>query len=128
MPDDVTVSDGNYILVVDDEESIRSFVEVALMEEGYNVTSVSNGQRALDVIKDRPPQLILLDMRMPLMDGWEFASQYHAASGPHAPIVALTAARDDSQRDSQIEAAAFLAKPFNLDDLFTLVERFVPSP
>jgi CheY-like chemotaxis protein len=111
------------VLVVEDEPEIRDFVAMVLGSEGYRVTTAANGAVALDEVGREPFDLILLDMRMPVMDGWSFAHAYHAGTGPHAPIVVLTAARDAAERAAQIHAEGFLGKPFDLDDLLTLVAQ-----
>ena len=112
------------ILVVDDDTSIRSFVEMALDSVGYAVSTAANGAEALGVTDQLQPDLILLDMRMPVMDGWTFAEKYRQQAGPHAPIVVITAATDAGQRAAEIEADGFLGKPFDLDDLLKLVSRY----
>ena len=117
------------ILVVDDDTSIRSFVEMALDGEGYAVSTANNGAQALAVTGQMQPDLILLDMRMPIMDGWTFARRYRENAGPHAPIVVITAATDAGQRAAEIDADGFLGKPFDLDELLGLVSRYVtPDP
>jgi urea transport system substrate-binding protein len=113
------------ILVVDDDTSIRSFVEMALDSEGYAVSTANNGAQALAVTGEVQPDLILLDMRMPVMDGWTFARTYRQRAGPHAPIVVITAATDAGERAAEIQADGFLGKPFDLDDLLRLVSRYV---
>jgi CheY-like chemotaxis protein len=112
------------ILVVDDDTSIRSFVEMALDGEGYAVSTATNGAQALAVTGQLQPDLILLDMRMPVMDGWTFARKYRDQAGPHAPIVVITAATDAGQRAAEIQADGFLGKPFDLDELLGLVSRY----
>lgn len=112
------------VLVVDDDDSIRDFVSVALAYEGYEVVSAENGEAALGAIdRGRGVAVILLDMRMPVMDGWEFARVYRERPGPHAPIIVLTAARDAADYAAQIQADGFLAKPFDLDALIRTVAR-----
>jgi CheY-like chemotaxis protein len=111
------------VLVVDDDESIRDFVHTALADAGYEVVEASDGGAGLDVLNASCPDVILLDMLMPLMDGWEFARRYHARPGPHVPIIVLTAARDAATRASQIDAAGVLDKPFRLDALFACVAQ-----
>lgn len=115
-----------YILVVDDDETIREFLSLALMDEGYRVNTAWHGAAALKVVAQESPDLILLDMRMPVMDGWEFARNYRQQPGPHAPIVVLTAATDAAAFASQVNAAGHLAKPFDLNELINLANRFVP--
>jgi len=111
------------ILIVDDDPDIRDFVEQVLADQGYEVATASDGQLALDSVERVRPRLILLDMRMPAMDGWAFANAYRVQPGPHAPIVVMTAARDAGERAGQINAQGFLAKPFDLDDLIDIVHR-----
>ena len=114
------------ILVVDDDPSIRQFIAMALSDQGYEVVSAENGQAALQVIARQLPRLILLDMRMPVMDGWAFSRAYRLTPGPHAAIVVLTAARDASAYAAEIAADAFLAKPFALAALLGLVRQLAP--
>jgi two-component system chemotaxis response regulator CheY len=116
------------VLVVDDDEDIRDVIEIALAGEGYEVQAAPDGAVALSLVGESRPDLILLDMRMPVMDGWEFARAYHEMPGPHAPIVVLTAAVNAGAYSEQIGAAGFLAKPFDLDQLFRRVdERLRPQ-
>jgi CheY-like chemotaxis protein len=111
------------ILVVDDDASIRDFIEMALTDEGYQVALATNGLEALDQLAADPPSLILLDMAMPVMDGWAFAEAYRARPGPHAPIVVVTAAHEAAERAAQVRADDYIAKPFDLDRLLEMVER-----
>ena len=64
------------ILIVDDDQEIREMLEITLIEEGYEVLSASDGEAALALLERNRPNLILLDMRMPVMDGWGFARAY----------------------------------------------------
>src|SRR5438067_12878708 len=112
------------VLVVEDEPEIRDFVAMVLGSEGYRVTTAPNGAVALDQVGRELFDLILLDMRMPVMDGWGFARAYRASVGPHAPIVVLTAAQDAAERAAQISAEGYLGKPFELDELLSLVARY----
>jgi CheY-like chemotaxis protein len=114
------------VLVVDDEADIRATVSAMLEIEGYAVTEAANGADALHAVEQREPDVILLDMRMPVLDGWGFASEMRRR-GHRIPIVVMTAARDAARWAGEIAAAAFVAKPFGLDDLITAVERARPS-
>ncbi|HEX8995645.1 MAG TPA: response regulator [Ktedonobacterales bacterium] len=113
------------ILLVDDDSAILSAMELLLTDEGYSVMLASNGAEALTQIEALAPCLILLDMRMPVMDGWEFAARYRKSSGPHAPIIVMTAAHDARLRADAIEANDFIAKPFDINQLLMLVSRYV---
>ena len=88
------------------------------------VLTAPDGAVALHIAGEHPPSLILLDMRMPNVDGWQFAEQYHQQPGPHAPIVVVTAAVDAAESAAQIEAEGYLAKPFDLDELLDIVSRY----
>jgi two-component system, chemotaxis family, chemotaxis protein CheY len=117
---------GDRILVIDDDESIRQIVHLFLSDEGYQVVEASNGQVALDALEDFRPSLILLDLRMPVMDGWEFARRYRLTPGPHAPIVAFVAALNAVQEAAGLETALILGKPFDLDELLVAVRSLLP--
>lgn len=113
------------ILVVDDDETILSVIEFLLEDEGYCVSVAANGKEALEQIASQAPSLILLDMKMPVMDGWTFASAYRKQPGGHAPIIVMTAAYDSHMRASEINAEDFIAKPFDVNDLLALVRKYV---
>jgi CheY-like chemotaxis protein len=112
------------VLVVDDDQGIRDFVALALSGEGYEVMTAPHGAAALSLLDESQPDVILLDMRMPTMDGWEFSRVYRESRGPHAPIIVLTAARDTAGSAAQVEATDHLSKPFDLDELIDLVGRY----
>jgi two-component system chemotaxis response regulator CheY len=114
------------ILIVDDDESIRQIVRMCLTDEGYEVFEAPNGQAALNRLAAAQPDLILLDLRMPVMDGWEFARQYGRLPGPHAPIVAFVAALNADTESADLEPAGIIAKPFDLDDLLETVRGLLP--
>lgn len=108
------------ILVIDDEPSIRQVVAFALGDEGYDVVDAADGRGALDLIGEAHPDIILLDMKMPGMDGWEFVRIYRERYGHQAPIVILTAAQNAAQRAAEAGVESYVAKPFDLD---TLIEH-----
>jgi CheY-like chemotaxis protein len=114
------------ILIVDDDESIRQIVRMCLTDEGFNVCEAANGQAALDVLADFQPDLILLDLRMPVMDGWEFARRYTELPGEHVPIIAFVAALNADQECATLSTAGIVTKPFDLDDLLTAVRAQLP--
>jgi DNA-binding response OmpR family regulator len=117
---------GDSILVVDDDDSIRQIVRLCLSDEGYRVHEAPNGEAALEVLGNFNPELILLDLRMPVMDGREFARRYRMLPGPHAPIVAFVAALNVTEECADLETAAILSKPFDLDDLLAAVRAQLP--
>jgi len=111
------------VLVVDDEPDILHLVKWALERARYRVETAANGREALDMIGRRLPDLIVLDMKMPVMDGWEFAKEFRAAYDSSVPIVVLTAAADAKKRAEEIGAAGWIGKPFDLDALVNTVDR-----
>jgi len=114
------------ILVVDDDEVISSTIELFLREEGYPVMVAANGKAALECSAELAPCLILLDMKMPVMDGWAFAASYRQRAGPHVPIIVMSAAQDSRTRAIEINADDYISKPFDVEDLLDLVHRFAP--
>jgi urea transport system substrate-binding protein len=110
------------ILVVDDDPALLATVSDLLELEGHRVVRAENGQDALDAVERVRPALVLLDMRMPVVDGWEFA-RLLAERGITLPIVVMTAARDARAWAEEIGAAGFLAKPFGVDNLLETVDR-----
>ena len=122
------------ILVVDDDEGIRACVGQLLREEGYEVLSAANGAEALELLEaadgngEDGPDLILLDMHMPTLDGRGFAREYRLRPGPHAPILVMTAAPDAAQRAAEIAAHAVLPKPFDIDHALETVRQCLSAP
>ena len=114
------------VLVVDDDAIIRETIREALEDEGCRVREASHGEEALTLLTEEIPDVIVLDMRMPVLDGWGFARAYRALPGPHAPIVVVTAAQDAHTWGAEINADAILPKPFDLSDLFGVLSRFTP--
>jgi len=114
---------GERILLVDDDESIRQIVTIFLTDEGYQVAGAGNGLSALGLLPSFQPEIILLDLRMPVMDGWEFVRRYRELPGPHAPIIAFVAALRAEQEKVEIGAVGLLAKPFDLEELLDAVEK-----
>jgi DNA-binding response OmpR family regulator len=109
------------VLVVDDDPTIREVIGYALGDEGYLVDGAADGQAALDLIGLLPPDVILLDMKMPGIDGWEFVKRYRARYGEQTPIIVLTASEGADQRGAAIDAAGYVAKPFDLSMLIESV-------
>src|SRR3954453_21674899 len=93
------------ILVVDDDDSIRQIVRMCLADEGYDVREAPNGQAALEALRASHTDLILLDLRMPLMAVGESARRYADTPAPHAPIVAFVAALNAEEECANLPAA-----------------------
>src|SRR5215212_9239273 len=98
-----------YILVADDDKTIQKFISLTLEAEGYEVMVVDNGLKALAATVQCQPALILLDMMMPIMDGWTFLQRYCEQAGARAPIIAFSA--NTSYASAMLCTSEFLAKP-----------------
>ena len=119
---DGTLSTARPILVVDDDVEILAMLRDFLEGEGLTVRTAANGAEALEMIDDVSPALILLDMRMPVLDGWGFAEQLRERNSSY-PIVVMTAAESAQRWADEIGATAYIAKPFDVDELLQLIER-----
>jgi two-component system, chemotaxis family, chemotaxis protein CheY len=110
------------ILVVDDDPNIVSVVSEILDMEGYPVATAANGAEALEMVERHRPSLVLLDMRMPVMDGWGFAAALKTR-GLQLPILVMTAAQNARVWAEEIGAQGVVAKPFEVPQLLDAVER-----
>ena len=116
------------ILVVEDDPDLLALVEMILADAGYRVRTAREGRAALARVSEEMPALVLLDMRMPGMNGWEFAREFRARHGHAAPIVVVTAAENARGGAEEIGADGWLAKPFELDDVLRAAERHAGRP
>jgi two-component system response regulator MprA len=115
------------ILIVEDDDSIREFIEMGLEDEGYDSAAAADGAAALALLGAYQPHIILLDLHMPHMDGQAFVEAYRQLPPPHAKIIVLTASRDATTAAQTIAADSVLAKPFDLDDLYGTIRAFLPA-
>jgi CheY-like chemotaxis protein len=127
LPERADVVDGEVmtnvpVLVVDDDPSILRVVAEILDMEGYAVETAPNGAEALKMIERRRPSVVLLDMRMPVMDGWGFARALKEKD-LCVPIVVMTAARNAREWAEEIGAKRYVAKPFEVDELIGAIEQ-----
>jgi DNA-binding response OmpR family regulator len=113
------------ILVVDDDVLIRKFVRANLVARGYNVQIAGNGKEALDSFRARTPDLVILDIMMPLMDGFETCRLIREKSG--VPIIMLSAREDERDKIRCLELGAddYLLKPFSLNELLWRVKAIL---
>jgi DNA-binding response OmpR family regulator len=113
------------ILVVDDDPRIRQTIQWALGEEGFAIETAANGRTALERAIRARPALIVLDMRMPLVDGIAFADGLRRAFSEPPPIVLITGDDRPADKARRVGAYAYLPKPFELDDLVATIRRGV---
>ena len=109
------------ILVVDHDPTLRDVLVVALLLKGYPVREAANGSEALRLIEKSHPSLVVLDMQMPVLDGWGLSHELKTKS-LDPPVLAMTAGPDPERSAQEIGAADFLQKPFGIADLLTKVE------
>jgi DNA-binding response OmpR family regulator len=122
----VFVDENARVLVVDDDELIRDTLATALTDEGYAVRVAGDGRAALNTLGEWRPDLIVLDLMMPVMDGRAFrAAQRSAALTADIPVIVLSAAHNVHARAAELEAAAVFPKPFDLAALLEAVESAV---
>jgi CheY-like chemotaxis protein len=116
------------ILVVDDEPAILDMIAELLGYEGYQVVTTSQGSAALAHAKHDPPALILLDLMMPGMSGWQLIAALKASPQTRAiPIVVLSARRDLPAIVKDLRIRTFLSKPFDIDELISTVRQYAGS-
>jgi two-component system chemotaxis response regulator CheY len=117
------MSENAPILVIEDDAAIQKSIRTVLTLTGRAVLTADNGRFALEVLAREPVALVLLDMKMPDMDGWAFVREYRARADNPAPIVVVSAARDAATWAAEVGAVGCLAKPFEIDDLLDIVDR-----
>ena len=108
------------VLVVDDEPQVVWMLQFSLEAEGYQTFSARDGVAALDEVKEHHPTLMLLDIMMPVMDGWTVLEHLRSLPEDERPRVVVVSARSslrDRAKAAELGADAFVAKPFNVDDL-----------
>lgn len=114
---------GASVLVVDDQKEIRELATLALQAAGFTVHTARNGAEALEAVQNESVKVILLDMHMPVMNGWQFVRAYRSIPANDAPVVVMTAAHDARRYALEVEADRFLSKPFELDELIATVDE-----
>lgn len=123
------MSSPGRILLVEDDEALRGVLAEVLADEGYDVLCASNGKEALDRLARSHADLILLDLVMPVMDGWAFRdAQRLDAHLANIPTVVLSASYPpDSARIRALEAEEVLSKPVSMEHLILALRRVLPD-
>ena len=120
---------ASHILIVDDDPDLVEILRILLEDWGYSVRCARNGREALESVAQERPAVILLDMLMPVMDGWRCAREVRARYGRGVPIVVVTAAESARARANTAGSIdEVLAKPFDIGELLRIVNRYVPKP
>jgi two-component system chemotaxis response regulator CheY len=116
------------ILVVDDDESLRELLRMHLVAAGYEVSTAPDAISAGYQVLKNPPDLILSDISMPHMDGFEFVAALKSdRTLPNIPVIFLTSMEDGDHRGKELGAVGYLTKPVRADRLLELVARHVPG-
>lgn len=113
------------ILVVEDDDAIALVLEDLLTGEGYLVDRAAHGAAALSMLESFQPHVIVLDLMMPVLDGWGFRAAQRSLTPELAriPIVVLSGARDAADAAEELGASALVVKPFGLDALLEAIAR-----
>ncbi|MBD2042360.1 response regulator transcription factor [Microcoleus sp. FACHB-672] len=114
-----------HVLLVDDEEPLRASLTFSLVQEGYKVMTAGDGLTALEMVKQKVPDIIILDLMLPGMDGMELCWRIRAFSD--VPILILTAKDHDADKVWGLKAGAddYLTKPFNTRELLARIEAIL---
>lgn len=118
------MADKSRILVVDDEDALRIVLSSELASSGYDVTSASDGEEAVTIIQNKQFELVLLDIKMPKMDGFEVL-KFIKKNFPTVKVIMLTGFADlkNAIESKKHGAEDFVSKPYDLVDLLTTIER-----
>jgi two-component system response regulator MprA len=120
--------DSHEILIVDDDPNVLELLRVNLASQGYLITTAHNGVEALAAIGQRVPELMILDVMMPEMDGWEVCKLVRDKYQAAIKILMLTAkdtARDKVIGKNILKADEYMTKPFDIDELLSLVKKLL---
>jgi two-component system chemotaxis response regulator CheY len=116
------------ILVVDDDRDLRELLAAVLTSAGYEALTAENGAAALSVLRTVLPELIILDLMMPVMNGWQFREAQTALPDyARIPVVCLSGHHQARHQASTLGIKACVVKPFEIDDLLQVVNRFFPD-
>ena len=116
------------VLVIDDDRDVLATMEALLVESGYAVATARSGAVALELLASERPCAILLDLRMPEMDGAEFLRRARE-SLPEPPVVIVVSAGSEARDEAELLGAhGFVAKPFDLDDLLAALHVALGKP
>ena len=122
----VSPPDAYDILVVDDDPYIRATVSAILEEAGYSVAAAENALEAAHAIARMPPRVVLLDIRMPGLDGPQLARDLRARN-VQSKILIMTAARNAQRYARELNAEGYIEKPFEIEELQAAVKRLFPD-
>ena len=122
-------TEGPLVLIVDDDDRLREFVRVNLEMEGYKVREAASAREGLAALEEQSPDLVLLDVMMPEMDGWEMLRQLHEKHGVGAiPVIVFSGkVEEDPGAVASRGAQAFIGKPFSPQTLIERTKALLPA-
>jgi CheY-like chemotaxis protein len=118
------------VLVVDDDPAVRGLTESLLTAHGYHVMVASHGRQAIHRLHERCPDLIVLDLKMPVMDGWQFRTEQRYLTDTKraaVPVLLMTGVEDAATHADTLRAVGVIKKPFDPDDLLDVVSAAIGS-
>lgn len=119
------------ILVVDDDENILKLVEAMLIPQGYETVRASDGEKAIEAVRNQKPDLILMDIMMPKVDGYTACHAIKTNQATKAiPVVMLSGLGYELNKklSQQLGADGYITKPFSLHDLLDTINKYLPAP
>ena len=128
-PPSTTPRSGPLVLIVDDDERLREYVRVNLEAEGYEVREAGSAEEGLDALGERSPDLILLDVMMPQVDGWETLRRIQEHTGVGAIPVIMFSGKVDERSAAEAESRGvqgFIGKPFDPRSLIESTKQQLP--
>ena len=122
-------TEGPLVLIVDDDDRLREFVRVNLEMEGYKVREAASAREGLEALEEQSPDLVLLDVMMPEMDGWEMLRQLHERHGVGAiPVIVFSGkVEEEPGAIASRGAQAFIGKPFSPQTLIERTKALLPA-
>lgn len=124
-PRDAASRDAPLVLIVEDDAAVRSTLAAILRDEGCDIIIAPNGFDALVALEQHNPDVIVLDWMMPVVDGQHFLGALRAEYGRQTPVLVISAGRVNEEMALRFGAAAYLQKPFDLDDLVRMLNDLI---
>lgn len=116
------------VLVVDDDPTILEVFDLLLSDAGYDVELAENGRSALTIVERSRPDLIMLDLMMPVMNGWDVMHTLRTQPESRSiPVIILSADQNVESKANELQAEDYCSKPFDVDDVMSKVERLLES-
>lgn len=117
------------VLIVDDEPDIRLLIRINLLAAGYEVLEAGNGREAIDILEGEEPDLVLLDLRLPELDGWDVLEHLKKRGvAERVPVVAISAHASPTtkERAREVGFRSYVSKPFTPEELLEVVAHYAP--